>query len=77
MSDLKKYLDIIKEASNWEPKDPMDTEPRHDKREGDRMTLRQQMMGYLDDAQAAIDAGDSEKAKEYIGYVIELVDDNV
>ncbi len=77
MSDLKKYLDIIKEASDWKPKDPMDTEPRNDKREGDRMTLRQQMMGYLDDAQAAIDAGDSEKAKEYIGYVIELVDDNV
>lgn len=66
---FRKYIGIVNEA--------MDAEPRHDKREGNRQTLRDQMFGYLDDAQAAIDAGDSERAKEYIGYVIELVDDNV
>ncbi len=77
MSNIKKYIDIINEASGWEPTDPMDTEPRHDKRAGDRQTLRQEMFGYLEDAQQAIDDGDNEKAKEYIGYVIELVDDNI
>ncbi len=74
MSNIKKYIDIVNEASD---RDPMDTEPRHDKRAGDRETLRQEMFGYLEDAQQAIDDGDGEKAKEYIGYVIELVDDNV
>lgn len=72
MSQLKKYIDIIKEADG----DPMDA-PRRDGREGSRKDLRSQMFGYLNDAQAAIDSGDGERAKEYIGYVIELVDDNV
>jgi len=72
MSNLKKYIDIVNEASG----DPMDAS-RQDRREGSRQTLRDQMFGYLEDAQAAIDAGNSEQAKEYIGYVIELVDDNV
>lgn len=70
MSNLKRYIDIIKEA------DAMDA-PRPDRREGSMVDLRSQMMGYLDDAQGAIDAGDGERAKEYIGYVIELVDDNI
>jgi hypothetical protein len=77
MSNLKKYIDIVTEASNWKPSDPMDTEPRHDHRAGDRQTLRQEMFGYLEDAQQAIDEGNFDQAKEYIGYVIELVDDNV
>ncbi len=72
---LKKYIDIVKEAES--KLDPLDAEPRHDKREGSRQTLRDQMFGYLEDAQQAIDDGNGELAKEYIGYVIELVDDNV
>ncbi len=77
MSSLKKYIDIVNEASGLSPRDPLDAEPRRDRREGDRQTLRNQMFGYLEDAQTAIDEGNLEQAKEYIGYVIELVDDNV
>ncbi len=69
---LKKYMDIVNESLD----DSMDA-PRLDRREGNRQTLRDQIFGYLEDAQAAIDSGDYNTAKEYIGYVIELVDDNV
>lgn len=77
MNDLKKYINIIKEASDWEANNSLESEPRRDRREGNRQTLRQQIFDYLDDAQAAVDAGQGEQAKEYIGYVIELVDDNL
>lgn len=70
MSTLKRYIDIVKEA------DAMDA-PRIDGREGNRDTLRKQIFDYIDDAHQAIDAGDLEKAHEYISYVYELVDDNL
>lgn len=71
MTNLKKYIDIISENEN-----PMDA-PRIDKREGNRDTLRKQIFDYLDDAHAAIDAGDTTRAHEVISYVYELVDDNL
>ncbi len=74
MSDIKKYIQLISEEAEQAS---MDSAPRRDKREGNRQTLRDQMFGYLEDAQTAIDQGDGETAKEYIGYVIELIDDNV
>ncbi len=74
MSDIKKFIDAVDGKSS---KDTLDDEARHDGREGNRQTLRDQMFGYLEDAQTAIDEGNFEQAKEYIGYVIELVDDNV
>jgi len=72
MSQLKKYIDIIKEADQ----NPMDA-PRIDGREGNRDALRKQIFDYIDDAHEAIDAGDLVKAHEYISYVYELVDDNI
>jgi len=72
MSQLKKYIDIIKEADQ----NPMDA-PKIDGREGNRDTLRKQIFDYIDDAHEAIDAGDLVKAHEYISYVYELVDDNI
>jgi hypothetical protein len=71
MTDLKKFLDIVDENEN-----PMDA-PRIDGREGNRDTLRKQIFDYIDDAHVAIDAGDLDKAHEYISYVYELVDDNL
>ncbi len=71
MTDLKKFLDIVDENEN-----PMDA-PRIDRREGNRDTLRKQIFDYIDDAHVAIDAGDLDKAHEYISYVYELVDDNL
>lgn len=67
MADLKKFLDIINENDT----------PRIDGREGNRDDLRKQIFGYIDDAHEAMDAGDLEKAHEYISYVYELVDDNL
>ena len=74
MTDLKKFIDVIKEADEYE--NPNDA-PRKDRREGNRDDLRKQIFGYLDDAHQAIDEGDLEKAHEYISYVYELVDDNL
>ena len=74
MSDLKKYINIIEELESGVPS--LDS-PRQDGRTGTRNDLRNQMFQYLNDAQEAIDQGNGETAKEYIGYVIELVDDNV
>ena len=71
MTDLKKFLDIVDENDT-----PMDA-PRIDGREGNRDTLRKQIFDYIDDAHEAMDAGDLEKAHEYISYVYELVDDNL
>lgn len=71
MTDLKKFLDIVDENDNH-----IDA-PRIDKREGNRDTLRKQIFDYLNDAHVAIDAGDLDKAHEYISYVYELVDDNL
>jgi hypothetical protein len=71
MTDLKKFLDIVNENDNQ-----MDA-PRVDQREGNRDELRQQIFGYLDDAHEAMDAGDLDKAHEYISFVYELVDDNL
>jgi len=71
MTDLKKFLDIVDENDT-----PMDAS-RIDGREGNRDTLRKQIFNYIDDAHEAMDAGDLEKAHEYISYVYELVDDNL
>lgn len=71
MTDLKKFLDIVDENDN-----PMDA-PRIDRREGNRDTLRKQIFDYIDDAHEAMNAGDLDKAHEYISYVYELVDDNL
>lgn len=71
MSTLKKFIDIVNENTS-----SLDT-PRIDRREGNRDTLRKQIFDYLDDAHQAIDAGELDKAHEYISYVYELVDDNL
>lgn len=65
MSDMRKFISIVNELEFQ----------RIDKRGG--QSLREQMIGYLEDAQQAIIDGNLEQAKEYIGYVIELVDDNL
>ncbi len=75
MSNLKKYIDIIKEVES-PPTNPMDA-PRRDRRAGTHGQLRDEIFGYLDDAHQAIDAGDAQRAHELISYVYELVDDNL
>ncbi len=76
MSSLKKYIDIVNEASGLKPDDSMDA-PRRDRRAGTHGQLRDEIFGYLDDAHQAIDAGDTQRAHELISYVYELVDDNL
>ena len=72
MTNLKRYIDIIKEAEMGD-----DVPLRRDGREGTIDDLRKQIFGYIDDAHEAIDAGELERAHEYISYVYELVDDNI
>lgn len=74
MSSLKKFMDIVNEAAEYE--NPMDT-PRQDQRAGTRGQLREEIFGYLDEAHQAIDSGNAERAHELISYVYELVDDNL
>lgn len=73
MTNLKRYIDIIKEAEEGGDVPPQ----RKDRREGGPDDLRRQIFEYLDQAHEAIDAGELERAHEYISYVYELVDDNI
>jgi hypothetical protein len=52
----KKYIDVAKEAAGVQHSDLTDTESHKVRHDSDRPTLRNQMIGYLNNAQKALEA---------------------
>jgi hypothetical protein len=53
--NLKKYIDVAKEAAGFQHSDLTNTESHPVQHDGDRPTLRDQMIGYLNTAQKAME----------------------
>jgi hypothetical protein len=52
----KKYIDVAKEADDFQPSDLTDTESHEVRHDSDRPTLRDQIIGYFNNAQKSMEA---------------------